>query len=103
MKAPKLTKPVLKATVAKNGKVKLSWKKQGNASGYQIQMKGKKGSFKTIGKLSKNTKVKLTVKKLKKGAYKFRMRSYANYKDQNQAQKTVWSKYSKAVTIKIKK
>lgn len=103
VKAPKLTKPVLKATVAKNGKVKLSWKKQGNASGYQIQMKGKKGSFKTIGKLSKNTKVKLTVKKLKKGAYKFRMRSYANYKDQNQAQKTVWSKYSKAVTIKIKK
>ncbi len=103
VKAPKLTKPVLKAAVAKNGKVKLSWKKQGNASGYQIQMKSKKGSFKTIGKLSKNTKVKLTVKKLKKGAYKFRMRSYANYKDQNQAKKTVWSKYSKAVTIKIKK
>ena len=99
---PKLTKPVLKAVAAKTKKVKLSWKKQSNATGYIIQMKTGKGAYKNVGKVTKNTKIKLTTKKLKKGTYKFRMRSYATYTDANNAKKTVRSKFSKVVTVKIK-
>lgn len=99
---PKLKKPVLKASALKTKKVKLSWKKQKNVSGYVIQMKAGKGAYKKVGQIKKKTKITLTTKKMKKGTYKFRMRSYAKYTDENKAVKTVWSKYSKVVKVKIK-
>ena len=100
---PKLPKFALKATAKKTGKVALSWKKQSTAKGYVIQMKKNKGGFKQLAKITKKATVKKTTKKLAKGTYKFRIRSYAVYKDASGKNQTVYSPYSKTVTVKIKK
>ncbi len=87
-----LKKPVLKAKKLGSAKVKLSWKKQTAAAGYEIQYKKGKGKYKLLKKLKKNKQTTFQKGKLKKGTYTFRVRAY------NKAKKSKWSK---AVKIKI--
>ena len=108
VKAPKLSKLVLKASAKKNGKVTLSWRKRGGENGFELQMKKNKGKFKRLARITnklgaKTAAVKKTTKKLAKGTYKFKVRSYAAYQDAAGTKKTVYSPYSKIVTVKIKK
>lgn len=62
----------------KRGKLTLSWKKVSEAKGYEIYRKiGKTGKYKKIKTVTKNSTVKYTNTKLKKGtAYYYRIRSY---------------------------
>ncbi len=106
--APKLSKPALKASVKKNGKVTLSWKKKGGETGFVLQMKKNKGKFKQLAKIStsagaKTANVKKTTKKLAKGTYRFKVRACAVYQDAAGNKKTAYGPYSKVVTVKIKK
>ncbi len=103
VQVPQLSKFSLKAAVKKNGKVSLSWKKQGKADGYVIQMKKKKGKFKQLAKISRKSTVKKTTKKLAKGSYQFRIRSYAVYQNAAGTKQTAYSPYSKTVKVTIKK
>lgn len=60
------------------GKLTLSWKKVSEARGYEIYRKiGKTGKYKRVKTITKNSTVKYTNTKLKKGtAYYYRVRSY---------------------------
>ncbi|MDE5604776.1 MAG: fibronectin type III domain-containing protein [Eubacterium sp.] len=71
---PSLGKPSnFKVSSRKTTSLKLSWKKVGGASGYQIQQK-KSGKWKTIKNTTSNA---YTVSKLKAGtSYQFRVRTY---------------------------
>lgn len=73
-----LAKPAsVKATTVSSNSVKLSWKKNANASGYIIEVyNGKKWVKK--GKVTKNSTVSYTVTKLSKASttYKFRVKAY---------------------------
>ncbi len=82
----------LKAKAGAN-KAKLSWKKAARAKGYQVQQY-KGGKWKTVKKVKT---LKHTVKGLKKGTYKFRVRGYNTVSG-----KTYYGKWSKAVKVKIK-
>lgn len=87
-----LKKSVLTAKADKN-KVKLSWKKQANAKSYQIQIKKGKGKYRLLKQINGSGKTTVTIKKLKKGTYSFRIRACAG---------SVKGKYSKAAKAKIR-
>lgn len=73
------SKTAVKSISNKNrGKLTLSWKKVSEAKGYEIYRKiGKTGKYKKIKTVTKNSTVKYTNTKLKKGtAYYYRIRSY---------------------------
>lgn len=73
------SKTAVKSISNKNrGKLTLSWKKVSDAKGYEIYRKiGKTGKYKKIKTVTKNSTVKYTNTKLKKGtAYYYRIRSY---------------------------
>ncbi len=82
----------LKAKADKSS-AKLSWKKAARAKGYQIQQY-KNGKWKTVKKVKK---VKFTVKNLKKGTHKFRVRGYNTVN-----KKTYYGKWSSTAKVKIK-
>lgn len=95
-KTPTLNKPKSKA----KKQMTLSWKKDGNVSGYELQYstssKFSKKKTKTV-KLSKSSKSK-TIKKLKSGKkYYVRIRSYKTIDG-----KKYYSSYSAKKNIKIK-
>lgn len=96
----KESKPVLsiKPTGKKKKSVKLTWKYDGKADYYQIQIKTKKGIYKTI-KLSASKGCQYTFSKLTKGVnYTFRVRAF-NVSEDN---KRVYSEYSNLVKYKYK-
>lgn len=78
--------------------VKISWKRDKKASGYQVLMKtGKKGKYKLIKTVKKNKIVTYTKKKLKKGkTYYIKVRAYKVIDG-----KKVYGTYSKVKKIKM--
>lgn len=92
----------LKSSKAKTFTAK--WDKQTSATGYQIQYStsSKFSSYKTV-KVSKNSSTSKTVSSLKSGKkYYVRIRTYKTVKI-NGKSKTVYSSWSKAKSITIKK
>ncbi len=96
--APKQVKS-LKLKKKSADSLKISWKKDKKAGGYQILMKtGKKGTYKVVKTIKKNKTVSFTKKKLKKGkTYYVKVRAYKMI-----GGKKVYGAYSstKKVTIK---
>ena len=87
------SKTAVKSISNKNrGKLTLSWKKVSEAKGYEIYRKiGKTGKYKKIKTVTKNSTVKYTNTKLKKGtSYYYRVRSYTMGADG----KKVYSRWS---------
>lgn len=83
----------------KSGKeaVKLSWKKVKGAKGYQVQYAlNKKFTKKKKSKLVKKSKNRITIKKLKKKTYYFRIRAY-----KLNGKKKVYGKWSKVRKVKL--
>lgn len=76
--APKTTK-ISGISNKKKNKLTISWKKSSDAKGYEIWRKtGKNGKYKRIKTITKNSTVKYTNSKLRKGkTYYYRVRSYA--------------------------
>ena len=103
-KETQIAKPsrVVKLKIKKSSKrsVKISWKKQKNASGYEVYRSTKKNkSFKKITTLKKAGKVTYVNKKLKKGkTYYYKVRAYKVVSG-----KKVYGKFSTIKKIKIKK
>lgn len=103
-KETQIAKPsrVVKLKIKKSSKrsVKISWKKQKNASGYEVYRSTKKNkSFKKITTLKKAGKVIYVNKKLKKGkTYYYKVRAYKVVSG-----KKVYGKFSTIKKIKIKK
>lgn len=100
----KLKTPSVKAQAGK--KLKVSWKKDKNASGYEIQystdkkFKNKKAT--KVVAVKKNRTISKTIKKLRTGKkYYVRVRSYVNVKIKGKTQKLAgaWSS-KKTATIK---
>lgn len=95
-----LVVPTIKKSLSTDGKsVKITWKRSGNARGYQVYRydaaKRKWKLYKTI-KGSKNT---FTDKKVKAGKkYKYKIRAYGVADG-----KTIYSKFSSIHTISLKK
>ena len=92
------TKPtsVSKFSVTASGNdLKLSWKRNKKVSGYQLQMY-KDGKWQVYETYSSNKQTETTVKELKAGTYKFRIRTYIV----SDGKKT-YSKYKK-ITAKVK-
>lgn len=80
---------------AKKKKVTVSWKKVKKAAGYEVVFTDKKN--KKAKKIKKTTTKTSLTKKLKKGRYQVRVRSFQTKKNV-----TTYSKYSKAVSVTIK-
>lgn len=81
-----------RATAKKKG-FKLTWKKSGSVSGYQIQLSTKK-NFKSAKTYSCKAKAKYTVSKLKsRKNYYIRIRAYKTYKASNGKNKKAYGKY----------
>lgn len=89
----KLTASVKKKSSASSKKVTLRWKKAAGADGYQITVSKK--NKKNFRKLARTSKTMLT-KTFKKGTFYIRIRSYAK-----QNGKTIYSKYSSTIKVKI--
>ena len=87
----------LKASIPKKkNRVKLSWKANPIASGYQIQFSTKKnGKYKTVKTVSSKVK-KVTLKAKKNGYYRIRAKYVYNGK-------TKWFGYSNVVKAKPRK
>lgn len=79
--------------------IKISWKRDKKATGYQVMMKtGKKGNYKLIKTIKKNKIVTYTKNKLKKGkTYYLKVRAYKVIDG-----KKVYGDYSKVKKIVIK-
>lgn len=77
----------------------ITWKKNKNATGYEVYMSTKKSSgYKKIAILKKWNKVTYTKKKLKKGKkYYFKVRAYKTAEG-----KKYYSAYSKVKSVKVK-
>lgn len=97
--------PVVKAQKGK--KIRVSWKKDKRASGYQIQystnrnFKGKKTTV--TKKVTKNKTISLTIKKLQAGKkYHVRVRAYKNVKI-NKKTTPLYGAWSSYYTVKAKK
>ena len=77
-----------------------SWKKQKNATGYEIyRSTKKKGKYKKIATIKKVSKASYTNKKLKKGkTYYYKVRAY-----KTQSGKKVYGTFSTIKKVKIKK
>ena len=82
----------------KSGKVILTWKKNKTAAGYEIQRSLKKNSgFKKLVLVKKNSVVKYTDKKVKKGkTYYYKIRAYKNNGGKS------YGKWTKVVKVKLK-
>ncbi len=76
----------------KKNKITVSWKKVEKATGYEVVIAGKK--TKTTKKTTKKTNF---TKKLKKGRYTVKVRSY-----KRQKKSKVYSKYSKKINVTVK-
>ncbi|MBO5088475.1 MAG: leucine-rich repeat protein [Lachnospiraceae bacterium] len=89
----------VKATSLNNKTVRITWKKDKKASGYQIVMKtGTKGKYKSIKTIKKNKTVRFTKKRLKKGKkYYFKVRAYKSVDGRK-----IYGPYSKVKKITIK-
>ena len=98
MKTPSVTIKA-KAAKKKKGSAVISWKKDTTAAGYKVYMATKKnGKFKAKKTLTKNSKVKATIKKLKKNkTYFFKVRAY-----KKTGTGTVYSKYSAVKSVYIR-
>ncbi len=90
----KLTTPSLKATVNKNGSIKLSWGKVAGATSYQIYMKQSNGSYKLIKTTTSTSFTTAVASKGKTYSYKVRAVTSKN--------KNATSNYSKVVSAKRK-
>ncbi len=79
--------------------LKISWKKDKKADGYQILMKtGKSGTYKVVKTIKKNKTVSFTKKKLRKGkTYYVRVRAY-----KVMGGKKVYGSYSVTKKLKLK-
>lgn len=92
---------ILKVQNIKGKKVKIRWKKNTKAAGYQIQYSMKKNfksGVKTVN-IKKNKTVSATIKKLKKKkTYYVRIRCM-----KKSEKKTIYSKWSSVKKVKIKK
>lgn len=91
---------IQRPSVKRSGKkaVKLSWKKVKGANGYQIQYAlNKKFTKKKKSKLIKINKNGITIKKLKKKTYYFRIRAY-----KLDGKKRLYGKWSKVKRVKVK-
>ena len=76
-----MAKPELKkASASGTKKIKLSWKRDAKADGYQIyRSRTKKGGYKNVKTISKNKTVKWTDTGIKAGkTYYYKIRSYVN-------------------------
>lgn len=99
----KIVKParITKFTLKRSKRsVVLSWKKQKNATGYEIyRSTKKKGKYKKIATIKKVSKATYTNKKLKKGkTYYYKVRAY-----KTQSGKKVYGTFSTIKKVKIKK
>ena len=94
-----LDKPVLKGKNKKGKKVKLNWNRINGAAGYKLYVRYP-GAKKYVRVLTLPAKVKgVTHRKLSKGrTYRYKLRAYCKV-----GKKTVYSKYSKVIKVKIKK
>lgn len=92
--------PKLKKVKVVKGKVKLTWKKVSNASGYVVERSiGNKKKFKKIKAISKNNKISYIDKKAsKKKKNYYRVKSYTTTDG-----KKAYSKYSAVKAVKYKK
>jgi len=100
--AAKPAKPSVSATAGADGKsINISVAKTKDAAGYKILVK-KPGSDKyvklTTIKKDGTAERSYTAKKLDAGTYSFKVRAYAK-----SGNKTVWGKYSKVVSVTLKK
>ncbi len=84
------------ATAVKSG-IKVKWKKSSAAKGYKIyRTASKKGTYKMVMKITKNTKVSWTDKNAKPGkTYYYKIKSYSQFQG-----KTKNSSYSNVVSAK---
>ncbi|MCI9079435.1 MAG: beta-mannanase [Lachnospiraceae bacterium] len=84
---------------AKTKKVVVKWKKVSGATGYKVYMKmGKKGKYKLVKMLKKNSMVSYTTAELKsKKTYYFKVRAY-----KTESGKTVNGKYSAVKRVVVK-
>jgi hypothetical protein len=89
-----------KAVNVKKKSAKLTWKKVTGATGYEVYRSTKKKSgYKKVATIKKASTVKYTKKKLKKGkTYYFKIRAYRTVNGKN-----VYSKFTSAKKVKIKK
>ena len=89
-----------KAVNVKTRSAKLTWKKVTGATGYQVYRSRKKSSgFKRIATFKKNTTVRYTNKKCRKGrTYYYKIRAYRTVNG-----KTVYGKFTTVKSVKIKK
>ena len=89
-----------KAVNVKTRSAKLTWKKVSGATGYVVYRSRKKSSgFKRIATFKKNTTVRYTNKKLRKGrTYYYKIRAYRTVNG-----KTVYGKFTTVKAVKIKK
>lgn len=88
-------KTIIQYAKAGKGSIVVTWKKNATAKGYEIQVSTKK-NFKNVAKkvkIKKNSTVKTTIKKLKKGAYYVRIRTING---------KTYSGWSKTKTVKVK-
>ncbi len=95
----RLAKPVLKGVNVKTKKVKLTWSKVGGATGYKLYIKYP-GAKKYALVLTKSARVKgVTHRRLsKKKTYCYKVRAYKKV-----GEKTVYSRYSNVIKVKIRK
>lgn len=95
------TVAVKKATNEKGRKIKISWNKLSDISGYEISYSSsKKFEAKKTKKVIVSVKAKsYTTKKLKKRVYYVRMRAYK----MDSKGKRIYGKYSKVKAVKVKK
>lgn len=93
-----LAKPKLKAAARRGGMVKLTWSKVEGADGYKVYIKAP-GSKKFRLAVTKNKKVKgVTNRGLMKGRkYSYKVRAFKKV-----GGKTVYSRYTKVVRVKVK-
>ena len=93
-----MKQPKIKVKSAKQS-AKVSWKKDGSASGYRVYMSAKKkGKFKVAAVVKGKKKVKATVKKLKSGkTYYFKVSAYKEV-----GKKKIAGKASAVKNVRIK-
>lgn len=91
---------ISKVVSPKKARVKVTWKKDSKASGYQVVYASNKSFTKNVTTVSvkKNTKTSATIKKLtsKKRVY-VKVRSYKTVNG-----KKMYGKYSKVKSVKVK-
>lgn len=98
-KATKINKVTWKSAKSGSKKATLSWKKESTATGYEVFMYNTKtGSYEKIKTITKNSTVKYTKTKLKKGkTYKFKVRAYRTVKGEK-----VYGDYTSVKSVKVK-